>query len=55
MDVITALDDRPVANAPDFISAMLTKSSGQFVVLAVTRQGANLKVKLKTAEWPEQK
>jgi len=54
-DIITEVDGRAVATVQDFISEMLTKSIGQFVVLAVTRQGANLKVKLKTAEWPEHK
>ena len=54
-DIITEVDGRAVAASQDLTSEMLTKSIGQFVVLAVTRQGANLKVKLQAAEWPEQK
>jgi serine protease Do len=52
-DVITAVDGRAVSTPQDLRSEIRGKKIGQAVTLDVVRNGKNLRLKVKPAEWVE--
>jgi serine protease Do len=54
-DVITAIDGKKVATSQELKNQIRSKKVGQELVLDVVRDGKPIQVKVKTAEWPEEK
>src|SRR3954470_18304601 len=52
-DIITAVDGKAVATPQELRLQIRSKPIGQTLMLDVFRQGKNLQLKLKTAEWVE--
>ncbi|MHB9006162.1 MAG: trypsin-like peptidase domain-containing protein [Limisphaerales bacterium] len=53
-DVVIAVEGMPVANAQQFREAVRAKDIGSTVNLDVIRNNKPLKIKVKTAAWPEE-
>jgi len=52
-DVVTALDNSPIANVQDILSYLNGKRPGDKVTLTVQRAGQSIAVPVELGEWPE--